>query len=404
VSKLSAADAYLVVKTVSVGRGRPSRSYEISPLIRAHLNGCSKLTCPPMCMQVVEDLLSIPTERKSLPGGGGEGVARKVIGYQHPPVRKKSDQLTLANRWLLAVLVSHASELGVVQGLGLSTLRQLTGMGEARLKTQLLRLVELGLIRSHVPGISSLLFAGTKVSTTYFLNLNHPFLGVRSTGSAVLVFHEYGGDRREAVCVTARPVVERYFRQLSEEAFNIFYLRLDGYASFLLSSNWAGSGRSVCPELRQALQDLIFSDFQRPEGRSAAGLDIDEADWVAVVDHFCWLALERGRWIKDLLLRMPSGDLGETHIQIIPTPTQDDGTQVTTLLLEHTPVPPVNCLVIRYTSPAVCELYGEESELSAEERYRFGLQARPKGRERSFFTALADPLSHRGACSCESSV
>ncbi|ESR70245.1 TPA: hypothetical protein L6A06_13120 [Pseudomonas aeruginosa] len=376
-SKLSANDACLSVKTVPVSRGRPSRSYEVSPLFRARLSEVTKVSLPPVCMQVVEHLLSVPKRGAELGSGGSTG---KSVGYRQPPVRKESDQLTIANRWLLAVLVSHASELGVVQGLGLSALRQLTGMSELRLKAQLQRLVELGVIRSYVRGISSALFTETKVSTTYFLNLNHSCLGQRGDGCAVVVIQEKGEGRRLAVNMTALPVVEQYFRQLKDEAFDVFLWRLDGYASFLLSTRWRELGRLGSAELTQALQDMISADFRRPVGRSADALDIDERNWSRIIEHFCWLALERAKDIRKLLERMPAGDLDGVRIQLIPAPCKGSGTQVTmvtTLLMERSPVPRYGCLVIKYHPWKVCRLYRDEAELSVPARCRFGLQARP---------------------------
>lgn len=376
VSKLSVAEACLVVKKVSVGRGRPSRSFEISPSIRAYLGEYSGVSCPPACEQIIKNLLSIQDERGV--EKNSDGCRSNSIGFKRPPVREKNNRPSVSNRWLLVVLVSYADGLGVVRGLGMSTLRQLTGMGEVKLKSQLRRLVELGLIRSYVPGVSNALFTGAKVSTTYFLNLNHPLLGLQSDVCAVLVIHGHGVDRREALSATAHPVVERYFKQLKEEVFNLLYLRLDGFVSFLLSSHWSRLGRPKCADLTQTLVSMISSDFQRPYGNSADRMKLSEFDWDTVIDHFCWWVLERAKGIKELLVRMPSGDFCGVPIALIPAPDQANDTKVTTVLIAHAPVPGVSCLVIKYISPFVCELHGREFGLATEDRYRFGLLTRPK--------------------------
>ena len=376
VSKLSTAEAYLVVKKISVGRGRPSRSFEVSPSILAFLGEYPGVSCPPVCEQIIKNLLSIQCERGE--EQNSDGCRSNAIGFKRPPVREKNNLPSVSNRWLLAVLVSHADGLGVVRGLGMSTLRQLTGMAEAKLKSQLRRLVELGLIRSYVPGVSSAVFTDAKVSSIYFLNLNHPFLGLQSDGCAVLVLHGLGVNRREAVCAIAHPVVEHYFQQLKAEVFNLLYLRLDGYVSFLLTSHWSGLRRPVCPDLTQALQNMVSSDFQRPDGNSAGGMKISKSNWAVVIEHFCWWVLERAKGIKGLLVRMPSGVSCGAPMALIPAPDQADDTKVTTLLMEHAPVPGVSCLVINYISLRVCELHGRESELTTEDRYRFGLLTQPK--------------------------
>ncbi|WP_286976438.1 hypothetical protein [Pseudomonas sp.] len=376
VSKLSTAEAYLVVKKVSVGRGRPSRSFEVSPSILAFLGEYPGGSCPPVCEQIIKNLLSMYGGRELEKNcGGGRSNS---IGFKRPPVREKSNRLSVSNRWLLVVLVSYADGLGVVRDLGMSTLRQLTGMGEVKLKSQLRRLVELGLIRSYVPGVSSAVFTDAKVSSIYFLNLSHPFLGLQSDGCAVLVLHRFGVDRREAVCANAPPVVEQYFQQLKAEVFNLLYLRLDGYVSFLLTSHWSGLMHPACPDLTQALQNMVSSDFQRPDGNSAGGMKISESNWAVVIEHFCWWVFERAKDIKGLLVRMPSGDFCGAPIALIPAPDQANDTRVTTLLMEHAPVPGVSCVVINYISPHVCELHGRESELATEDRYRFGLLTRQK--------------------------
>lgn len=73
VSKLSTAEAYLVVKKVSVGRGRPSRSFEVSPSILAILGEYPGVSCPPVCEQIIKNLLSIQ-------GEGGKSKTVMAVG------------------------------------------------------------------------------------------------------------------------------------------------------------------------------------------------------------------------------------------------------------------------------------------------------------------------------------
>lgn len=378
VSKLSKADEYLVVKTVADGRGRPTRSYEISAKIRSRLEKVTDVSLPLACKEAVQHLLSAQ-KRSGEPKG--EASTSKRARYKQPPVRKKSDQLTPANRWLLAVMISHASEFGVVRDLGLSSLRQLTGMSELRLKAQLLRLVELGFIRSYVPGVSSPLFAQTKVSTTYFLNLNHSGLGQGEGRHAVIVLQENLEDQLLVASVPAQPIVERFFRKLAREAINVLRIRIDGYVSVLLSTYWVELGQQKCPDLTPALLDMVSADFTRPAGTSVDAFDIDEYNWSLVIDHFCRLAIEQARGIRERLRLMPQGAMDSVPVQLVPAPRYGGAARFTTLLIGRSPVPRYNCLVFRHEPLKVCAVYSDEAELSVAKRCRFGLQSRPKGRE-----------------------
>jgi len=375
VSRLALADSYLVVKKVIGGRGRPSRSYEIPPEIRERLN-CSAVSCPSECLQVINHLLTPITGFRSF--GGGDDGAHKRTGYKQPPVRKKNDQLSLANRWLLAVLVNHANEFGAVDGLGMADLRLLTGMTEFRLKTQLSRLRDMGVIRSYAPGLSRSLFAGVRVRSSYVLDLSHPLLGKGVDRVGVVVIDEETDAPREVVIRVAggvEPVLRGYFQQLSDADFDVFWHRLDGYASFLLSKPWEAPGRLLGADLAAELEALISNDFQRPRGRVSGDLSIDEGRWLGVIEHFSFLAFERARRIQTVLMRMPDWKNGGLRIQLIPTPCP----RVTTVLVKPSPVPRYGCVVVKYEPWDVCELYEWEADLGIDDRYLFGLKTRPKG-------------------------
>ncbi len=374
VSKL-AAEAYLVVDKVSTGRGRPSSTYKLSAALRAHLSELDGENCPSVCAQAIKNLLSERNEKNDQ----GD-CAKKKIGLKKPPGKSKADQPSASSRWLLAVLFSYADELGVVRDVTTSQLRQITGMGGVRLKSQLQGLLARGLIRSYVPGASNTLFVGVKLSTTYFLNLNHPFLGLGRDVCSVLALKDFGWNQREAVCATALPVVERYLRAIEEQAFNVFCMRLDAYASFLLSNRWVELSNPDFPEMAKSLEKMIAADFQRPNGSAGAGTAINESDWAIVIEHIGWLALENVRWIRKILMRMPSGGTCNTRIQIIPAPKKKDKARITTLLMERSLIPQASCLVIKYVTPRVCELYREEAEIPIGERYELGLLTRSRDR------------------------
>lgn len=383
-SKLSVTEEYLVVKRVSVGKGRPSRSYEVSPSIRARLSDGAEVDCPSVCMLIIKHLLSLHPESRT--DQDGEDCPSKVIGFKQPPTRHKNNQLSLGNRWLLAVLASYANELGVVRGLGVSKLMQLTGMGKDRLKSQLLRLVELGLMRNYVPGVSSAIFTETKVSTTYFLNLNHPFLGSRSDGCMVIAFRASRGSRCEVVDNAAPLVVSAFLEKLRPAVFDLLCLRLSEYVAHMLGQHWHELGRPSCSELERMLLDKISVDFKRPVD-TTDGLNVSDEGWSVVLSHFCWLVLERAQSLRNRLEYWVTCESSVSKVELIPTPNQEGSDQATTILLQHAPLSSVRCLVIWDEWQGFCVPYKGEADMPIEMRRLFGLQndPSPERRELRFF-------------------
>lgn len=379
VPELARDEAFLVVKEVSVGRGRPTRSYEIAPALqeveRSRPESIASLTHGPL----IRHLLSCPDIQESdsiVEVAVGE--PEQAVGYKQLPARKKSNRLSVSNRLLLAVLMCHADDLGVVRRVGMPMLKQLTGLDEVKLKPRLRRLVHLGFIRSSVAGVTSSIFAEVKVSTTYFLNLNHPQLRLEEDCCASIVLHEYGVGRRETVSAAAPAVALRFFQALREPVFEVLYLKLARYVSHLLSHHW---NELRLPERSwefAPLKNMISADFNRPQGDFTTGLAIGEADWLEVIDHFHWFVVARAAKIKSRLEGTVLGDLKDSRMEVIPSPDRDDGSRITTLLLRRGPVPVASCLVIRDARSGFCEPFNGETQLTEEERYQFGLQTNPK--------------------------
>lgn len=378
VPELTRDEAFLVVKDVPVGRGRPTRSYEIAPALQeAELSRpetIASLTHEPL----IRYLLSCPDIQESDSiVEVSVGKSEQAVGYKQPPARQNSNRLSVSNRLLLAVLMCHADDLGVVRRVGMPMLKQLTGLNEAKLKPRLRRLVHLGFIRSSVAGVSSSIFAEVKVSTTYFLNLNHPQLRLEEDCCASIVLHEYGVGRRETVSAAAPAVALRFFQALREPVFEVLYLKLARYVSHLLSHHW---NELRLPERSwefAPLKNMISADFNRPQGDFSTGLAIGEADWLEVIDHFHWFVVARAAKIKSRLEGTVLSDLKDSRMEVIPSPDRDDGSRITTLLLRRGPVPTASCLVIRDARLGFCEPFNGEAQLAADERYQFGLQTNP---------------------------
>ncbi|MGU0876719.1 hypothetical protein ACSEUM_28555 [Pseudomonas aeruginosa] len=148
-------------------------------------------------------------------------------------------------RLLLATLFAYANELGLVDGLGLAQLRELLGEGEEKVDRWLKELLQLGFIRRKIAGLSNSLYAGTKVVSSYILNLNHPGLAPASCSSPVVVF--YGEAMRPEE--SSRGFVERFpyvqgaFRGLGR-TYEMLVWKIYQGVSLLLSNHWNVLGES----------------------------------------------------------------------------------------------------------------------------------------------------------------
>jgi DNA-binding transcriptional regulator YhcF (GntR family) len=87
--------------------------------------------------------------------------------------RKTNSSLLL----LVIIIASKANEFGTVTDLPKSTMKQLTGITDSRLKSQLSKLLDMGVIRSVVPGLSGK-YAFGKTSSYYFIDLNHHLIAL----------------------------------------------------------------------------------------------------------------------------------------------------------------------------------------------------------------------------------
>lgn len=105
----------------------------------------------------------------------------------------RAGKLSLANRLLLAVLLSRSDEFGVVSDLGRAELCALVGLQFPSLPQRLRRLVELGFIRRHVPGIASPVFS-EKLKSIYILNLNHQQISPSKDCASVLLHQKPDSD------------------------------------------------------------------------------------------------------------------------------------------------------------------------------------------------------------------
>ncbi|MGC3519583.1 hypothetical protein ACPTJI_32985, partial [Pseudomonas aeruginosa] len=210
-------------------------------------------------------------------------------------------QLSLANRLLLMILVSHADPFGVVRGLSSRELCLMAGIDVDCLKQRLRRLTALGFIRRHIPGIASSVFA-KKLTSIYLLNLNHLQLSPLCDVVSTAVHQALDDPNRDCNHVTAVwwdresflkrreyhiPLsVVRLFRKAPKHAFDQLEFFICDSASGFLSRHWAGADPAVWRKVRgvdSTVKQQVAEFFRQPmvDPKDGTALDHDE-----LVDFF----------------------------------------------------------------------------------------------------------------------
>ncbi|HDZ46413.1 MAG TPA: hypothetical protein ENI10_16755 [Halomonas sp.] len=144
------------------GRGRPSSRYRLSSKLVKTLQ-----MSPPVSEHHTTEIAKLAETTRLSAENKPEDLVRDG--------RQRRSKLTLPNRWLLMVLLAHADMPGVITRLGISKIRQLTGMSRSRIDRQLKKLGNLGVIAQHQPGRYSSQ-ASIRKTSLYLLDLAHPLL------------------------------------------------------------------------------------------------------------------------------------------------------------------------------------------------------------------------------------
>ncbi|WP_153274289.1 hypothetical protein [Halopseudomonas pelagia] len=172
-TSLNALEACGTLKRIdlSAGPGKPARQYQLSESIKTKLKGAGAVFHEKAIIRVLQH------EKNK----GSSSTLSQMKGLDDPTrlaalrSRKQTGRLSIVNRLLVAVLLCGADKFGVVSKLGSASIRNATGLSQARLIQRIARLVSLGVLRAYVPGhTSSILLKKTK--SIYFINLNHPEL------------------------------------------------------------------------------------------------------------------------------------------------------------------------------------------------------------------------------------
>ncbi len=306
---------------------------------------------------------------------GYEKAARKQIRSDGRPAAPGAcGRLGASTRVLLAALLTFADQCGVVTGVGEAKLRAMTGLSPVALKHQVKRLVSLGFVRIHVPGVSHGFFRGAKVPSTYYLNLDHPQLGGQRIRRAVLVYAESGPSRYARLTNGLAPDVAGALLNLGPFALDVLYHKLARYTSHLLSLTWGEPGEKygVVPG---SLAGMIGRELEQLKvgkpGQSEAGYY-----WPGVLEHFVEVAFEWAEHLKKRLNGIAWQGYKPQLVRLIPAPEpkeNGDILRIVTLILYPAPENQHSCIVYKDVRGGFIREFDSEADLHVRNRYEFGL-------------------------------
>jgi DNA-binding Lrp family transcriptional regulator len=216
-------------------------------------------------------------------------VARLLIGAS----QQDEKRLLFANRLLLAVLVAHADEFGVVRGLGRRKISKLTGLKSTVIGSRIETLLKQGFIRAYVPGSSSSdLFR--PMSSLYYLNLQELTFG-HSLPQIALV-HQSNFIEIENEALEVQRIFKCFRVVRSEQSFDQVkfpYLRYVENLSGWLTSCWFASSatREFIPNLQARVDDCASLILSR-HWAEVQGMQ-------TVVDPVVWLKIFRLCRVKE---------------------------------------------------------------------------------------------------------
>lgn len=325
----------LRVVTQPEGKGRPRCTYEMSKAIQSALRDVEERTLnhPGLVKHVLggERIRAIWSGWKDDAPTAKELNTRSRDEKRVAPVRQ--GKLSLANRLLLMILLSHADPFGVARGLSSKELCLLTGMDAASLKQRLRRLTELGFIRRHIPGLASPIFA-EKLRSVYWLNLNHLQLSPADDVVSVVV-HKKAADQdidykflagvrldrnsflRRGEYLAPRSVV-RLFRRAPDHAFDQLELFICDCVLGFLSRHWVQADSAGWGKVRgvdSAVKEQVAAFFRLPmlDPKDKAILDHEE-----IFDFLHHQVLELAREVVQRFSQVSSIDLARVSYILVP--------------------------------------------------------------------------------------
>ncbi|TFY84493.1 hypothetical protein DYL59_29035 [Pseudomonas kairouanensis] len=232
-------------------------------------------------------------------------------------VPNRTSLLSRSNRLLLAVLSAHADRFGVVNSLGNVELCRLTGLEQASLKQRIKKLIGMGFIRRHVPGVASPIFA-EKLKSTYVLNLNHRQI-TPGTDLISFVVHERVGEGAEDVRylgdvwfdlelwrnpatrhkyslyeLSTPPSVIRLFRYAPKHAVEQLEFFLSRCVTDLLTQHWEQLD-AVKSDFALCIREDISAFFRKPMKDAKDARLLDDAE---IIDFLWGMTIQFARVCK----------------------------------------------------------------------------------------------------------
>lgn len=375
-----------------VGRGRPAVTYRIvaaeMALLRekknsgrAHEKLLARLfSGEDMAVEMLWPAPKTEAKRAAVTRGGKPA----------PPGAR--GRLSASNRLLLGTLLARADRFGQVTGVSNLELIRLTGMDAESLKHRLKRLLAVGLIRSHVPGASSSVFRAGKISSTYFLNLNHPAFGLKR--NCAVVVHQLGWEDERRISHEERLrtdvrygggvgtktpwAVTRFLAGQRGVVFSLLQIMLLQFASELLARHWRELGAEDFVDdgwVRERIEEHL-----RKPSTFEGGQDDADREWKAVIAYFHGEVLKIARDYRSRFEQAGWIEFDSGGLSILPI-LQDEGYTIITVLLQQPPEGVSECTVLLEESPRiVTKSYSAEADINLRERIHYGLVSYPARR------------------------
>lgn len=390
-------DAEILLRSlVPNKRGKPARCHGIAEAFLAKLN---RLAVPVGAMHkaAIERLMvHVGTDAAEIRKFQDQEKAQSLA---HLRARKKSGSLNRVNRLLMAVLLCGADRFGVVRNLGTVQICKATGLSKERLRNRFKTLMDQGLIRSYIPGLSSPVLA-VKRKSVYYLNLNHAQLAGNGQATSILgvqgrniyragpellqkIHFVVNITKKDAKVVhgSSEALIVKILAGQGPEFYRAFQALLEEYAAQLLSRHWLNLAEGGA--LAERIDDLqlrqqIQQDFRLPEG-------LQEIDDIGVSvararfnEQLFNLTYDIALWIKSLLSNASNVPLSELDFVISPQHFTHANFYRALLALPKAEQGWNGCLVIDTSAPKelVRSVPGEQA-IPLEELYLYGLLSRP---------------------------
>lgn len=253
-------------------------------------------------------------------------------------VPNRTSLLSRSNRLLLAVLYAHADRFGVVNSLGNVELCRLTGLEQTGLKQRIKKLIGLGFIRRHVPGVASPIFA-EKLKSSYILNLNHRQI-TSGTDLISFVVHECVGEGADDVRylgdvwfdlelwrnpatthkyslyeLSTPPSVIRLFRYAPKHEIEQLEFFLSRCVTDFLTQHWEQLD-AVKSDCALGIRDDISAFFRKPMKDAKDARLLDEAE---VIDFLWGMTIQFARVCKLRFSRVDGLVWSSLNFRLLPS-------------------------------------------------------------------------------------